>query len=238
MGALNLSSRRLHPTSRSYRVFLPYFILLLGFCFTGLVYHYFSKLTYEQDRIRFDRSVQEVQDQIKLRIATSITLLRAATGLFAASDRVNAGEFERFVHQIELDKNYKGVQGIGYARRYRADETTNVIATMQREGVTDFKVWPADSSGDEHTVILYLQPATPANKRAVGFNMSTEAARRQAMEIARDTGAPTASGRVKLVQEDELPDTQAGFLIYVPIYRKNMTLATATDRSKALLGFV
>jgi signal transduction histidine kinase/CHASE1-domain containing sensor protein/CheY-like chemotaxis protein len=238
MGALNPSSRRLNPTSRSYRVFLPYFILLLGFCFTGLVYHYFSKLTYEQDRIRFDRSVQEVQDQIKLKIATSITLLRAATGLFAASDRVHAGEFERFVHQIELDKNYKGVQGIGYARRFRADEMTNVIATMQREGVTDFKVWPADSSGDEHTVILYLQPATPANKRAVGFNMSTEEARREAMDIARDTGAPTASGRVKLVQEGELSNPQAGFLIYVPVYRKNMPLATATDRSKALLGFV
>src|SRR5688500_19651526 len=80
MRALNRSPGRLNPSSRSYRVFLPYFILLLGFCFTGLVYHYFSKLTYEQDRIRFDRSVQEVQDQIKLRIATSITLLRAATG--------------------------------------------------------------------------------------------------------------------------------------------------------------
>ena len=53
------------------RVFIPYVILLLGFCFTLLVYHYFSKLTYEQDEIRFERSVQEIQDQVRLRIETS-----------------------------------------------------------------------------------------------------------------------------------------------------------------------
>ena len=65
---------------------LPYLILLLGFCFTLLVYYYFSKLTLEQDRINFDRSVQEIQDQLRLRVATSTTLLRSGTGLFAASD--------------------------------------------------------------------------------------------------------------------------------------------------------
>ena len=90
------------------RVLLPYLILLLGFCFTLVVYYYFYKLTYEQDRIRFDSSVQEIQDQVRLRIATSTALLRAGTGLFAASDFVDAHEFESFVTEIELEKNYPG----------------------------------------------------------------------------------------------------------------------------------
>src|ERR1043165_621465 len=102
------------------RGILPYLILLLGFCFTLLVYHYFSKLTYEQDRMRFDRAVQQIEDRLHTRIETSTTLLRAATGLFAASDVVQADEFARFVEQIELDKNYPGVQGIGYSRRFSA----------------------------------------------------------------------------------------------------------------------
>jgi len=42
---------------RNRRVLLPYFILLLGLCFTILVYYYFSKLTYEQDQGRFQRTV-------------------------------------------------------------------------------------------------------------------------------------------------------------------------------------
>ena len=87
------------------RVLLPYLILLLGFCFTLVVYYYFRKLTFEQDRIRFNSSVQEIQDQVRLRIATSTALLRAGTGLFAASDFVDAREFESFVTEIEFRKS-------------------------------------------------------------------------------------------------------------------------------------
>ncbi|HZN01155.1 MAG TPA: CHASE domain-containing protein, partial [Pyrinomonadaceae bacterium] len=112
--------------SRGTRVLLPYLILMLGFCFTLLVYHYFSKLTREQDSIRIQSSVQEIQNQIRLRIETSITLLRAGTGLFAASHSVDAGEFERFVDQIELEKNYPGVQGIGFSRRFSRAEMPEV----------------------------------------------------------------------------------------------------------------
>ena len=72
--------------SRGNRVLLPYLILLVGFAFTLLVYYYFSKLTFEQDQSHFRRTVQELQDQVRLKIETSITLLRAGTGLFAASD--------------------------------------------------------------------------------------------------------------------------------------------------------
>lgn len=224
--------------SRGNRVALPYLILVLGFCFTLLVYYYFSKLTAEQDRITFDRSVQEIQDQLNLRIATSITLLRAASGLFAASDSVDAREFERFVQKVELQTNYPGVLGIGYSLHFRAGEKANVVAQMQREGVADFKVWPDNSPRSEYNAILYLQPANLPNKRAVGFDMGTEEVRRRAMDEARDTGKPTASGRVTLVQERDLPVQQAGFLIYVPVYRKNAPVDTESQRRQALVGFV
>src|SRR5215212_2284785 len=109
------------------RVLLPYLILLLGCCFTLVVYYYFYQLTYEQDEIRFKSAVQEIEDQVTLRVATSEALLRAGTGLFAASDEVDAGEFERFVQEIELDKNYKGVLGIGYSLKFPAQGKANVI---------------------------------------------------------------------------------------------------------------
>jgi signal transduction histidine kinase/CHASE1-domain containing sensor protein/CheY-like chemotaxis protein len=238
MRKLNRSRERKISRSRGYRVLVPYLILLLGLCFTLLVYYYFSKLTFEQDGIRFERSVQEIQDQIRLRIATSITLLRAGTGLFAASDSVDAREFDRFVQQIELQKNYPGVQGIGYALQFPASEKAKVIARMQREGVTGFKIWPEGPPRREYTCILYLQPVNDLNQLAIGYDMSTEETRRQAMVTARDTGNPTASGRVVLIQEQGSSDKQSGFLIYVPVYRKNVPLATESERRAAILGFV
>ena len=218
---------------------LPYLILLLGFCFTLLVYHYFSKLTYEQDRIRFAQAMQEIDDKVKLRIATSITLLRAGTGLFAASDRVNATEFARFVEQIELEKNYPGVLGIGYSRKVSSEEKADLIARMEREGVEDFRISP-DYERDEYHALLYLEPGTEPNKEAIGFDMFTEPARREAMERARDTGMPTASGRVQLVQEHKQPadERQWGFLMYVPVYRKYARVSNEEQRRRALVGFV
>jgi len=236
--------RRLIPPmgtspSRGTRVVLPWLILMLGICFTLLVYHYFSKLTREQDQIRFQRSVQEIQDQITLRIETSITLLRAGTGLFAASHSVDADEFERFVEQIELEKNYPGVQGVGFSRRFTRDEIPGVVASMRRERPEqDFNVWPNDVPRNEYTAILYLQPATDLNKIAIGYDMFTEPVRQRAMETARDTGKPTASGRVTLVQERDALQKQWGFLIYVPVYRNNVLLSTEQERRAALVGYV
>ena len=237
---MNRSEGQVPSPSRGTRVLLPYLILLLGFCFTLLVYHYFSTLTYDQDESRFQGSAQEIQDQIKLRLETSITLLRAGTGLFAASDLVDADEFDRFVQQIELEKNYPGVQGIGFSRRFSRAELPNIVAAMRRERSRDFKVWPNDSPRDEYTSILYLQPTSPRNADAIGYDMFAEPVRRQAMETARDTGMPTASGRVMLVQEQELDQEhrQWGFLIYMPVYRKNVPLSTETERRAALLGYV
>ena len=229
---------RLNLLSRGNRAIMPYLILLLGFCFTLLVYYYFSKLTREQDQLNFERTAQEIHDQIRLRVETSIALLRAGTGLFAASDRVTAREFDSFVQQIELDKNYPGVLGIGFARRFTGEEEPNIFAEMQRQRGPGFAISPADPPRDEYIVILYLQPATEPNRKAIGFDMVTEGNRRQAMLVARDSGKPTASGPVTLVQEQDLPNKQQGFLIYVPVYKKGMRVDTETQRQQALFGYV
>ena len=221
---------------RGNRILLPYLILLVGFSFTLLVYFFFSKLTLEQDQTNFDRMVQQIQDQVRLRIETSITLLRSGTGLFAASDSVEAKEFERFVQQIELEKNYPGVQGIGFSRRFTAAEKAGVIAELKRHGVTNFD----ESPRNEYNAIIYLQPATSRNQLAIGYDMATESVRRQAMETARDSGNPAASGRVQLVQERDVPDPQKqpGFLIYVPVYRNGAQTKTVEERRSALVGYV
>src|SRR6185503_5337243 len=161
------------------RVLLPYLILLLGFCFTLVVYYYFHQLTHEQDEIRFKSAVQEIEDKVSLRVATSIALLRAGTGLFAASDHVDSVEFDRFVRQIELEKNYQGVQGIGYSIKFPAAEKAKVVADMKRQGFNGFRVWPDESPRNEYNAIIYLHPDTPRNELAIGFDMGTEQTRQQ-----------------------------------------------------------
>ena len=231
-----MSSPRQLAGPSAFRITLPYMILTLGLLCTAIVSYYFSKLSAAQDHGRFENVTQEIDDRIRARVQTCIALLRAGTGLFAASDDVAANEFERFVQQIELQKNYQGIQGIGFSLRLRADEKAGLVESMKRAGFSDFRIWPDTPRAEYHTII-YLQPLDSRNHIAIGFDMFTEAVRRQAMENARDTGNPTASGKVELVQE---PDTkkQSGFLIYAPVYRNQANVSSIEARRAALLGFV
>jgi signal transduction histidine kinase/ActR/RegA family two-component response regulator len=113
-----------------------------------------------------------------------------------------------------------------------------VIADARRQRGDDFRVWPNDAPRDEYTSIIYLQPAEGLNLDAFGYDMFTDPVRRKAMETARDTGRPSASGRVKLVQERNVQNKQWGFLIYVPVYENKSPLATVSERRAALLGYV
>src|SRR5204863_8537094 len=75
------------------------------------------------------------------------------------------------------------------------------------------------------------------------YDMSSDAARREAMERARDTGEAAASSEVTLVQDTDTPakpagSLTAGFLIYVPVYRGGVVPQTPADRKDLLLGFV
>jgi signal transduction histidine kinase/CHASE1-domain containing sensor protein/CheY-like chemotaxis protein len=211
-------------------------ILLVGLGFTVVVYYYFSKLTFEQDQSRFQKNVQELQDRIRLKIATSITLLRAGTGLFAASDQVAPAEFYRFVERLDLPGNYPGIQGIGYSRKFTRTEMDSLVQRMRETIHEDFHVWP-EGPRDEYTAIIYLYPPGNHNEKAIGYDMFADPVRRLAMERARDTGTPAASGRVRLVQETD-GEEQPGFLIYAPVYRNNASANSVNNRRKALVGYV
>ncbi len=56
------------------------------------------------------------------------------------------------------------------------------------------------------------------------------------MARARDTGAAVLSGKVTLYQETE-KQVQAGTILYAPVYRPGMSVATTVQRRAALVGW-
>lgn len=57
------------------------------------------------------------------------------------------------------------------------------------------------------------------------------------MSRARDLGETAISGKVTLVQETK-DDVQYGFLMYLPLYKDNLSLTSVEQRRKAIRGFV
>jgi signal transduction histidine kinase len=180
--------------------------------------------------------VQSASDRIEARISTYIALLQATAAMFAVSDHVTRLEFQEYAAQLRVRQRYPGIQGVGFSRRVMADELDDLEREMRAEGGAGFHVWP-DSAREEYHAIVALEPLDRRNRAAIGYDMFTQPTRREAMSRARDTGRPAASGRVQLVQEiDERK--QAGFLIYVPLYRGAITPPSAEERAKKLDGFI
>ncbi|MBK9709911.1 MAG: CHASE domain-containing protein [Kouleothrix sp.] len=213
----------------------PYVALLTSLLISFGAAYYVGETSNRTYQLRFENQVQQTQDAIAARIETYISTLRGVSGLFAAEDMVERPAFHAYVSRLDLPSHYPGIQGIGFSLRAPPDQRAAVVDFMRRQGVTDFRIWP-DSDRPEYHTIIYLEPEDRRNLAAIGFDMFQEPVRRAAMERARDTGLPAASGKVVLVQEID-DNKQAGFLIYVPAYRGGAIPATVAQRRADLLGF-
>ena len=218
------------------RKWIPYFVSAIALVLTAEATIYVAITAKAKDKLRFENAVGRSQDDIQQRLNTYITLLRGGSGLFAANDSVNNSQFGAFVNRLNLRQHYPGVQGIGFSARVTPQEKDALVAQMKRQGVETFSIRP-NYQRSEYYPIIYLEPEDRRNKGAIGFDMFSESTRRAAMERARDTGAPAASSKVTLIQEID-KQKQAGFLIYVPVYRDGGIPNTVADRRAKLKGFV
>ncbi|NGO51114.1 CHASE domain-containing protein [Allomesorhizobium camelthorni] len=186
---------------------------------------------------RFEFKASEAQFAIRQRLLAYEQVLRGGSALFeATASRVSRTMWRDYVAGLAIDRNYPGIQGIGYSERVLPQDRGTVIARVRGEGFPDFDIVPSGER-EEYTSIVFLEPFDWRNKRAFGYDMFSEPVRRAAMARARDSGQPAVSGKVILVQETQR-EVQNGFLMYLPLYRDNALPETAAERRAALLGFV
>ncbi len=185
---------------------------------------------------RFDVSVKEVMEAIDERMNQHAQILLGGAGLFNASASVDRLAWQRYVESLRLDQYSQGVQGVGYAEVTAPEQLANRSLEPQSNGHPSFKVYPTGKR-DLYSAIVYLEPLTERNQGIIGHDMLTQTDRSQAMFRAAETGLPSLSNRVNLrfVSDSNM---KAGFLMFMPVYRKHKSLDTAFDRRQALQGFV
>ncbi|HUQ13994.1 MAG TPA: CHASE domain-containing protein [Novosphingobium sp.] len=177
-------------------------------------------------------TAQSVASSLERRVNANAAYLRAGAALFATQQAVPAPLFQTYVAQLRLDSDYRGAEGIGWARRVDKADIATVEAGMRRTGRSTFRIAPLPADAQAYAVpVMYLQPETERSRRAIGFNMYSEPVRRAAMTEAQRYARPTASGKVVLIQEGD-DGSAAGFLIYMPVF------ALGPDGVRQLKGFV
>lgn len=215
---------------------LPYIILTILFVLSFLLSYYIHQLITARNEARFHYLAIQAKEKVESSFDSYIALLYAVRGLFSASDEVTKKEFKKFIHEIQLKKRFPGVQGIGFSARVRPDEKNQLIQSMQKQGVPDFKIWP-DYKREEYHTIIYLEPLDMRNQATLGYDMSTNAEQKRAMQDAAITGQATATSQVTLPQEI-IGKIQPGFIIYLPIYKNDAVVETVQERQDHLIGYV
>ena len=204
---------------------------------TVLIWLHVRSTIEENARARFDELAMVERDRLLDRMRDYEQVLLGAAGLFNASVNVDRNEWRRYVEALRLHLTLPGIQGVGYTEMVPARDKQAHEARIRAEGFPNYAISPPGQR-DVYSSIIYLEPFSGRNLRAFGFDMFAEPVRHAAMQRAADTQNPAWSGKVQLVQEDNLGKPYPGFLVYVPIYAKGKPLRTVEERRTALQGFV
>jgi PAS domain S-box-containing protein len=177
-----------------------------------------------------------IEAVIEQRLSSHIDLLRGAVGLFHATGEVSFDTWNRYLTAVHPETSTPGLQALGYGARVPTAERVSFETRLQEER-WPFAIWPGGAHEDFYPV-LYAHPFERDNLRALGFDMFSEPFRREAMMRARDLDAPAISGQIRLVQEGVASPGQAGFILFLPVYRPDRPTGTLVERRAALQGFV
>jgi diguanylate cyclase (GGDEF)-like protein/PAS domain S-box-containing protein len=232
----NLSFRqvtvRLWPSSK----WLAWLVLGAGLVLTFLQQQAAWQDMQHNQQVHFAAQNREITLRIEQRLGAYEQVLHGARGLFIASDHVTREAFGRYVASLRLASHYPGIQGIGFSPRLLAADKAAHVAAVRRQGLADYSIRP-EGERPLYAPVLFLEPFSGRNLRALGFDVYAEPVRRAAMEQARDTDRATLSGKLVLAQD--AGDTErAGFLMYLPVYRQGQAHDTLTGRRASLLGWV
>ena len=192
--------------------------------------------SYQAKKAYFDFRVREAVANIEARMDTYQQVLHGARGLYEASENVSRKEFRNYVFSLHLNDNFPGIQGVGFSLIIPPEKKDEHLISVRKEGYPEYNIRP-EGERDPFTSIVYLEPLADRNLRAFGYDMFSDPVRREAMERARDTNEPAMSGKVRLVQESG-KDEQAGFLIYVPVYKNGLPHDNLSNRQANIIGWI
>jgi signal transduction histidine kinase/CheY-like chemotaxis protein/CHASE1-domain containing sensor protein/integral membrane sensor domain MASE1 len=221
-------------------------LLLTGIVFAGAVaigaIAFVGQNDQDRDagRRRLNVLVQNATDRIQEQVGAYARALRTASGLFAASTSVERREWASFVGTMSLPEQFPGIVGVGAILPVAARDLDAFVAAQRADGMPDFTVRPIPGIAgpppalDEHFVVTFIEPRS-ANSGAAGLDIASEPGRRRAAIEARDTGRPTLTPRITLVQD---PSHRSGFLLLVPFYKDVAVPASQEERIRSFRGWV
>ena len=208
-------------------------VMTVGLALTLATTHWQQRDIQSDAREKFERQVKLVEAEIQRRFLQPVYGLKGARGVYAASQSVGRSAFRGYVESRNLAVEFPGVRGFGFVQRVKREELERFIAAERLDSAPDFAVRTSGDARDLY-VVKFIEPLAK-NRGAWGYDLGSEAKRRQAIEAAIKSGEPTLSSPITLV----LDETRGpAFLYMLPVYLNGANPSNVKQREASLIGFV
>jgi len=198
---------------------------------------YSEKQKIDQAAIKqFHDESDRVVAKIEERLNDYALILRGGAGLFTALEQVTHEEWSTYIQLLNATESVSGIQTLSFVAAIPAQQLAAHVASMRADGFPSYTVSPSGPR-DRYAPLTYLAPVTKHNQSIIGVDMFTRPINRATMERARDTGQITLSPFLQL-KEDAAGPVRNAVIIFQPVYRPGMAIATLAERRAAIAGWV
>jgi PAS domain S-box-containing protein len=213
-------------------VVLPPLVGLLTLGLTFLYWQSEEKSSRAKQEQNFQAAADQIAYNLKDRMATYEVVLRGVKGYFEGSERIDRAEFQAYVGALQLRETRPGLQGVSLIMQLPGSALAAHLDDMRQRGFSQYAVRP-EGAREVLAPITHIEPLEGNNLKALGFDVLTLPAAKEALDRARDTGELALSGQLTLRQTGN-----SGLVMYMPLYGARMETRTVQGRRSGLAGWV
>ncbi len=177
---------------------------------------------------RFEADTADIVDRLQRRLVYHELVSRGASSLFASMARPTPKQWRDYAESMNLPARFPEVQGLGFVGYVSSGGLDDLQIQWRESGYGQLNVRP-HGMRPRYAPVLYLEPRTAANVSALGFDLMSDPAAGEALQVALDSGATRLSG----------PGGEPGVLMMLaPVFRNGESPRTVAAREQSLQGWV
>ena len=214
--------------------------VLVSLALTCVVFLNVRAAEWKRAQLVFERQSLDITDSLLANLNSYMEVMHSIDSFYLANASVDRNAFHLFT--LGLLGRHPGIQALEWIPEIPGKERSFYEDAARGDGFSHFQVSAQDGqkklvpapSKDEYFPVFYVEPHE-GNEKALGYDLSTNPARLDALNKARDLGKPIATSRLMLVQEK---GTQSSVLIFLPVYSTGSVPGDIESRGRNLKGFI
>ena len=214
-------------------------IILGGLMLTAIAFAVVQN--WERQKLQSDFSIaaENRYTALKREVESDILVLSSVRAFYLHAKVVTRSEFHNFTESFLLQ--HPGIQALEWIPRVPYSQREEYEKAAKRDGLKDFQITEQLAQNkiakagkrSEYFPVYFVEPYK-GNELVLGYDLTSNPLRKEALDRSHDTGGIAATGRITLVQEKK---GQSGFLVVAPVYQKNMPADSTQSRKENIRGF-